>query len=337
MSRHVFISHSEKDKASAELLLNALENRGVRCWIAPRDVPPGGSYAEAILTAIENSTCFVLVYTEHCNVSSHVLREVERALKFGLNIIPVRFDDSAPSKGLDYLLATVQWLSVTNASIDGDVVRAAEQISSCVLPGGDAEPPLATSLAPAAATRAQKPAPANGATKRKRSIVPLSLSILLLLALVALGAVVFKNLSRISPSVPNAPSPAAKQSSSPTMAPSEATNVEKSESPEATLHQYFDALNRRDRQAAYNLLSTRFKKRLSYKKYLQSFSSTFNLQLIEANVVDRTKNSATALVKFDEVDSAFRRERWQGPIVLVSEPDGWRIDTMHELRRANVR
>ncbi len=69
MTRHAFISHSHKDVEAAGLIVAALESRGVKCWTAPRDVSPGGSYAESIMTAIENSSCFVLVYTEHANVS----------------------------------------------------------------------------------------------------------------------------------------------------------------------------------------------------------------------------------------------------------------------------
>jgi hypothetical protein len=127
----IFISHCDKDKAAADQLLNALEGLGAKCWMAPRDVPPGGSYADAILTAIEESRCFVLIYTNSCNDSPHVLREVERALKFNLNIVPIRLDDSPPSRGLDYLLATVHWLS----AVAGDrraIESAAKQIESCI-------------------------------------------------------------------------------------------------------------------------------------------------------------------------------------------------------------
>ena len=113
----------------ANSVVAALEQRGVPCWVAPRDVAPGGSYAESILTAIENASCFVLIYSEHSNVSSHVLREVERALKFGVNIVPVRFDDSTPSKSLDYLLATVHWLAIPAESRDRSIAKAAEQIA----------------------------------------------------------------------------------------------------------------------------------------------------------------------------------------------------------------
>src|SRR3954465_8435907 len=129
MTKHVFISHAHKDATAASAVVTALEHRGVACWIAPRNVPPGGSYAESILTAIEHSSCFVLIYSEHSNVSSHVVREVERAIKFGVNIVPVRFDDSTPSKSLDYLLATVHWLAIPAESRDRSIAKAAEQIA----------------------------------------------------------------------------------------------------------------------------------------------------------------------------------------------------------------
>jgi hypothetical protein len=97
-------------------------------------VAAGGSYAESILDAIENSKCFVLVYTQNANVSAHVLREVERALKFGLNIIPVRFDGSNVGKSLDYLLATVHWLSALSPPLDRAVDQAAARIEEAVQP-----------------------------------------------------------------------------------------------------------------------------------------------------------------------------------------------------------
>jgi outer membrane biosynthesis protein TonB len=132
VSKHIFVSHSHEDSAAADLIVKAIEERGVTCWVAPRDVPPGGSYAEALLEAIEGASCFVLIYSAHSNVSSHVLREVERALRFGINIVPVRFDDSSPSKSLDYLLATVHWLSVAPESGGRSVGQAAEQIAALV-------------------------------------------------------------------------------------------------------------------------------------------------------------------------------------------------------------
>ena len=141
---HVFISHSSDDKGAADLILRALEKRGVKCWIAPRDVTAGGSYAESILNAIETANSFVLIYSNNSNLSPHVIREVERALNAGVNIIPVRFDQSTPSKSLDYLLATVHWLSISEP-VAGEIAKAAEQIAAAVAkvppkPGSPAQP-----------------------------------------------------------------------------------------------------------------------------------------------------------------------------------------------------
>src|SRR6202035_2415294 len=158
MSNHVFVSHSHDDAPAADLIVKALEERGVICWLAPRDVPAGGSYAESILNAIESASCFVLIYSQSSNVSSHVMREVERALKFGVNIVPVRFDDSIPSKSLDYLLATVHWLAIAPDARERSIATAAEQILAAVAkvqstqPAGQTEkvapPPKVVAAAP---------------------------------------------------------------------------------------------------------------------------------------------------------------------------------------------
>ena len=46
MTHDVFISYSQKDKATADAVCRALEHNSVRVWIAPRDIPPGAKWAE---------------------------------------------------------------------------------------------------------------------------------------------------------------------------------------------------------------------------------------------------------------------------------------------------
>ncbi|MGH6991941.1 MAG: toll/interleukin-1 receptor domain-containing protein, partial [Caulobacteraceae bacterium] len=41
MAHHVFISYSNADKLIADRVCHALEEKGLRCWIAPRDIPFG--------------------------------------------------------------------------------------------------------------------------------------------------------------------------------------------------------------------------------------------------------------------------------------------------------
>jgi TIR domain len=108
--RDVFISYSSRDKTIADAVCALLERDGLRCWIAPRDVSPGRHYAGRIKEAIQNSRLMVVVLSSHSNVSPHVLREVERAVHYGVGILPFRIEDIQPSDELEYFLSTVHWL-----------------------------------------------------------------------------------------------------------------------------------------------------------------------------------------------------------------------------------
>ena len=49
MPHDVFISYSHKDKAVADAVCHALEDRKIRCWIAPRDQVVRLDWAEQIV------------------------------------------------------------------------------------------------------------------------------------------------------------------------------------------------------------------------------------------------------------------------------------------------
>ena len=83
MPHDVFISYANEDKSIADAICVRLESRGIRCWIAPRDIPPGTAWAEAIIRAIGESRIMVLVYSAHSNCSQQVPRELERAVSKG--------------------------------------------------------------------------------------------------------------------------------------------------------------------------------------------------------------------------------------------------------------
>ena len=48
----VFVSYASQDAAVANAIVAALEQQGLRCWVAPRDVRAGAHYADAIIQAI---------------------------------------------------------------------------------------------------------------------------------------------------------------------------------------------------------------------------------------------------------------------------------------------
>ncbi len=110
MAHDVFISHSARNKATADAVCAMLESEGIRCWIAPRDVTPGMEWGECIIEAIEQARIMVLVFTAEANASPQIRREVERAVSHGVAILPVRIEDVLPSKALEYFIGNVHWL-----------------------------------------------------------------------------------------------------------------------------------------------------------------------------------------------------------------------------------
>jgi hypothetical protein len=326
MSNHVFVSHSHEDSPAADLIVQALEERGVTCWLAPRDVPPGGSYAEAILNAIESANCFVLIYSEHSNVSSHVMREVERALKFGLNIVPVRFDDSTPSKSLDYLLATVHWLSVASDSRDRSIVKAAEQIAACVAKFQSTRPIAEPDRVPSSRTPV-----APVASPPKRRLLWIGAAILLALVAGLIAFLVSRNPSQTQNTQKNEVAVSTTTTPSATPAAAATAQIDQTELPLAVTHRYFALVNKRNATAAYNLLSADFRRRLSIVRYSKNIGFTPPVKLVEATTVSKNEHTASVTAVFEDTNPASSQQRWRGPIDFVLESAGWRIDRMKGL------
>ena len=110
MQYDLFISHSSADAATARALVTDFENRGITCWLAPRDIPMGSSYQNEIVSAIDRCRAVLLLFSDAANRSEHVLREVELAAQGRKPIYPLRIDASEPAGGLKYMLANKQWV-----------------------------------------------------------------------------------------------------------------------------------------------------------------------------------------------------------------------------------
>ena len=108
--RFVFISYASKDKIVAQSLCNYLEKNDLNCWIAPRDIPPGKDYADAIIDGITHSRVMIVLFSETSNVSNHVKNEVERAFNKKIEIIPFRISNIMPTSSFEYFLSTKHWL-----------------------------------------------------------------------------------------------------------------------------------------------------------------------------------------------------------------------------------
>jgi hypothetical protein len=129
MAHDVFISYSSKDKPAADATCAVLESKGIRCWIAPRDITPGTDWGETIVEALHTSRALVLVFSANANLSQQIKREVERAVNVGLPIIPLRIENVMPTKSLEYFLSTPHWLDAFTPPLEhhlnylADVIR----------------------------------------------------------------------------------------------------------------------------------------------------------------------------------------------------------------------
>lgn len=128
MAHQVIISYSNHDKPQADAICNRLESKGIRCWIAPRDVPAGSEYADSIVQAIESSQVLVLVYSANADKSTQVRREVERAVSSEVQIIPVRIDDAKMSHSFEYYVGSIHWLDAITPPLEHHIDKLAAQL-----------------------------------------------------------------------------------------------------------------------------------------------------------------------------------------------------------------
>ena len=130
MPHDVFISHSSQDKPVADAVCAALENASIRCWIAPRDVQPGRSFAGEINRAIQRSKVMVLIFSAYSNTSEQVLREVQLAANSHLHIVQFRIADVLPNDDLEYYLSTPHWLDALTPPLEGHLGRLGTSIKA---------------------------------------------------------------------------------------------------------------------------------------------------------------------------------------------------------------
>lgn len=140
MSADVFLSYSSRDKLIADAVCSRLEQEKVRCWVAPRDIRPGEDWGNAIIRGITQSRMMVLIFSANANQSRQVLREVERAVSLGKTIIPFRIDESVPTGGMEYFMATLHWLDALTPPLERHIDRLNQEVRALIdLPTRDHE------------------------------------------------------------------------------------------------------------------------------------------------------------------------------------------------------
>ena len=154
MAHDVFVSYSKEDKPVADAVVAGLENKGIRCWVAPRDITPGSSWGEAIISAIERSRFMVIILSGNSNRSKQVVREVERAVANNVIIIPFRIENIDPTGAMAYFLSTEHWLDAITPPLERHIEKLQTTLQLFMSGGdeatlrGNLNPPIAQPAVP---------------------------------------------------------------------------------------------------------------------------------------------------------------------------------------------
>jgi formylglycine-generating enzyme required for sulfatase activity/dienelactone hydrolase len=180
MAHEVFISFSSIDKDAANAVCSILEENGIRCWIAPRDITPGLPFAEAIIDGIKSSKVFVLIYSSNSNHSPQVIKEVDRAVHHGLSIINLRLDDVPLSKQLEYYISDVHWLDASVPPLE-QYIDKLYRVVQMILTMEEVDKADIEEAIKAETIEQEEPGKRVGRFKLRRLLIPAAAAILILI------------------------------------------------------------------------------------------------------------------------------------------------------------
>lgn len=128
MAYDVFISYAKEDKEVALAACDAIEQAGIKCWIAPRDVLASSDWGESIISAITTSQAMLVIFSSNANSSVQIKREVNHAVEKRLPVITFRVEDVEPTGALEYYLDVTHWLDAIDPPLKTHLQRLTEDI-----------------------------------------------------------------------------------------------------------------------------------------------------------------------------------------------------------------
>jgi len=107
-----FISHASEDfDKYAMPLVRALEETGLKCWIAPRNIPDGEAYSGAITEGLKASKCVIFLLSRKSNQSKAVHNEIELASRYDKKLITLKLEDLQYHSNLEFHLSSKQYIN----------------------------------------------------------------------------------------------------------------------------------------------------------------------------------------------------------------------------------
>lgn len=128
MDHRVFISHSSADRVIANAVCHKLEEQGVPCWIAPRDIT-SSDWATSIMDGLHQSDVFVVIVSRNSIGSPEVTKEVTEATHTCRYILPFKVDLEELSERMRYHLGPCHWLDAVTPPLEDRIEELVGRIS----------------------------------------------------------------------------------------------------------------------------------------------------------------------------------------------------------------
>src|SRR3954447_17285297 len=113
----IFVSYRRTDKAFVEKLVPVLESFGPTVWW-DADIEGGEDWRDSIVEHLAASRCLVIVFSEACNSSKQLKKELAVADHLDKAVIPVLIEQTEPRGFFLYELAPLNWISIHPAPME---------------------------------------------------------------------------------------------------------------------------------------------------------------------------------------------------------------------------
>jgi hypothetical protein len=113
----IFVSYRRTDKDFVEKLVPVLERLGPSVWW-DADIEGGDDWRDSIVEHLAASRCLVIVFSEACNTSKQLKKELAVADHLDKAVIPVLIEQTEPRGFFLYELAPLNWISIHPAPMD---------------------------------------------------------------------------------------------------------------------------------------------------------------------------------------------------------------------------
>jgi hypothetical protein len=107
----VFLSYCRADRELAERFVETAKAHGLSVWF-DENIEGGRDWREVIVTALSSAKALVILFSDHSNASTQLIKELAVADSMRKLVIPVLVSDCEPSGPYLYELASRNWIRI---------------------------------------------------------------------------------------------------------------------------------------------------------------------------------------------------------------------------------